>query len=127
MVLWAAIQNLSDQIVRAFHPSRVVLFGSYASGGATDDSDVDIMVIFDGTESAPTASEVRRYVDVSFPLDLMVRTQPEIDRRVSMHDDFLREIVENGVVLYAAADGGVGNQGRSGLRYRESAGMFGML
>ncbi len=35
------IQKLADQIVERFRPCRVILFGSYATGMPTADSDVD--------------------------------------------------------------------------------------
>jgi predicted nucleotidyltransferase len=39
------IQKLVDQIVERFKPCRVILFGSYASGMPTADSDVDLLVV----------------------------------------------------------------------------------
>ena len=50
MVPNEGIQQLSERIVREFHPERIILFGSYAYGIPTNDSDVDILVIlpFDG-------------------------------------------------------------------------------
>ena len=42
MVGMAEIQNLCARIVSSFHPQKVLLFGSYAHGAATPDSDVDL-------------------------------------------------------------------------------------
>ena len=39
------IRFLSERIVETFHPQRIYLFGSYASGKPTPDSDVDLLVI----------------------------------------------------------------------------------
>ena len=39
------IRKLCDQIAREFHPERIILFGSHASGHARPESDVDLLVI----------------------------------------------------------------------------------
>ena len=36
-----AIQNLCDRIVQEFQPERIILFGSYAHGNPTPDSDLE--------------------------------------------------------------------------------------
>jgi predicted nucleotidyltransferase len=47
MVALTDIEEFSQALVREFHPRRVVLFGSHASGTARDDSDVDLLVTMD--------------------------------------------------------------------------------
>jgi predicted nucleotidyltransferase len=39
------VSNLTDVLVQAAHPKRIILFGSQARGDAVHDSDFDIMVI----------------------------------------------------------------------------------
>ena len=39
------INEFKDKLVEFYQPERVILFGSYASGKAHVDSDVDILVI----------------------------------------------------------------------------------
>ena len=45
MVTNEQIQAVTDVIVDHFKPQAVILFGSYATGTATEDSDIDILVI----------------------------------------------------------------------------------
>jgi predicted nucleotidyltransferase len=45
MISRRAIQAFVDQVVRRFRPAKVILFGSHANGLATEDSDVDLMLI----------------------------------------------------------------------------------
>jgi predicted nucleotidyltransferase len=39
------IRAFSNAIAREFRPRKIVLFGSYAYGKPTEDSDVDVLVI----------------------------------------------------------------------------------
>ena len=47
MVTQKDIQATCDDIVREFAPLQVILFGSYAYGNPTEDSDVDLLVVMD--------------------------------------------------------------------------------
>ncbi len=97
------IKRVCAQIARLFQPERIVLFGSYAYGHPTSDSDVDLLVVmpFVG-KGFRKASEIRSRIDADFPLDLVVRTPAELRRRLEHGDYFLREATEKGELLYAA-------------------------
>ena len=101
-----AIHTFAQKIAREFKPHKIILFGSYAYGTPTSDSDVDMLVImpFEG-RGARKAAEILQATDPRFPIDLLVRTPEQIERRVSLGDFFIREITQKGKVLYAAANG----------------------
>lgn len=98
------IVELSQQIVREFHPERIILFGSYAYGTPAPDSDVDLLVIlpFEG-KSAYKSLEILNKVHPLFPVDILVRTPQQVRQRLTWNDFFLREILEKGRVLYEAS------------------------
>ena len=98
------IQSICDRIVREFHPTKVVLFGSHAGGSPTPDSDVDLLVILP-FEGSPVRKgfEIDRNLDHPFPIDLLVRTPEFVEQRLALNDFFYREIIEKGQVLYDAA------------------------
>lgn len=104
MVDMKSIHELTARIVRAYHPERVLLFGSYAYGTPSADSDVDLLVILpcEG-KGARKAVEILNTVDAKFPVDLLVRTPQQIRQRLARNDFFLREIIEKGKVLYEAS------------------------
>ena len=98
----AALAEIVHRIVAALHPKQIILFGSYAYGTPSHDSDVDLLVVME-TDARPAA----RYLAVSqllrprpFPLDILVKTPEEIAQAVEKGDCFLRQIVTRGRVLY---------------------------
>jgi len=104
MVPRHAIKKFTAEVGRRFKPARIILFGSYAYGKPTPDSDVDLLVVMPCKgRSLDAALKVRLAVDAGFPLDLIVRTPRELRRRLAMGDFFLREIVDRGEVLYEGA------------------------
>ncbi len=101
MIEEARIKALSERIATAFRPERIILFGSYAYGQPTEDSDVDLLVVlnFEG-KAVRKAIEIRTEMNPGIPIDLMVSTPQQLKERVAQNDWFLREIVEKGVTLY---------------------------
>lgn len=102
------IADVVAQLVEHFHPHKVILFGSYAYGTPTPDSDVDLLVVMETPlRNVEQAVEIRKAVDFPFPVDLLVRTPQHMAERVALGDVFLREVLTKGVVLYAANDTGM--------------------
>lgn len=103
MVTMNDIQDFAQGIGREFHPERVILFGSHVRGTVTDDSDVDLLVIlpFEG-KSINQSVQMRMKLRPAFPVDLVVRTPETVRARLAIGDDFMREIIEEGKVLYGA-------------------------
>ena len=99
-VTMSAIRRVVDQIVDRFAPRRVVLFGSRAAGRPRPDSDVDLLVVTDRPAGPDASLRIRRGIEYSFPLDLVVCVHNRLRRRVAEGDLLLREAVERGKVLY---------------------------
>ena len=102
MISAKEIQATCDDIVREFAPLQVILFGSYAYGAPTEDSDVDMLVVMDilKSETWQQRCEIKARIPKRFPLDLQVRSRADIAYRFSHNDWFLREVLEKGDVLY---------------------------
>lgn len=98
------ISAFARDVARQFKPQKIILFGSYAYGHPTEDSDVDILVImpFQG-RNPEKATEIWMATKPRFPIDIMVRKPEELQKRLKMGDFFLREITEKGKVLYEAS------------------------
>lgn len=103
MVAMNEIEEFGRRIGVEFGAEKVVLFGSYAHGVVTEDSDVDLLVIvpFEG-KSVSKSVEIRMKLRPKFPVDLLVRSPAMIHKRLEMGDGFIKGILEEGKVVYEA-------------------------
>jgi uncharacterized protein len=95
------IQAKATAIAKKYRPEKIILFGSYAAGNPTAISDVDLLVILNTEQSTWDISvEISLMLKHEFPMDILVRTPIEIAKRLKNGDFFIREILENGKILY---------------------------
>ncbi len=101
-----SIRRYCAAIAREFHPQRIVLFGSHASGRPHRDSDVDVLVIMKASRrlGRRPSLAIRQRVPANFPVDVIVRDPQDFAWRIAQGDSFLREIVETGRVMYECAN-----------------------
>ncbi|OFX15423.1 MAG: hypothetical protein A2Z18_06035 [Armatimonadetes bacterium RBG_16_58_9] len=101
MVSHNTIQELGLRIARECDAMKVILFGSYAYGTQSQDSDVDLLVIlpFEG-KSFWKSLEILNKVDPQFAVDLIARRPDDTARRYAQGDPLIREALDNGTVLY---------------------------
>ena len=100
------IEGFARQIAERFRPAKIILFGSYAGGNASADSDVDLLVLMEFEGAAQEqAYQIRRALPRRFPLDLLVRRPADVAHRVAAGDQFLRQILDTGRVLHERTDG----------------------
>lgn len=96
------IKTITDKLVSSINPLKIILFGSYAYGTQTPNSDIDICVVMNSTEK-PVKRRISRsklFLNREQPIDLIVYTPEELEQKLSSDDGFVREIVTNGSVLY---------------------------
>lgn len=96
MIAWADIERYGAAIAREFRPQKIILFGSYAYGQPTPDSDVDVMVILPSRKGRRPSLEIRRRISAGFPVDILVRAPSEISRRLRQGDSFVKEVMSKG-------------------------------
>ncbi|MBI5741259.1 MAG: nucleotidyltransferase domain-containing protein [Nitrospirae bacterium] len=96
------IRNISRKIVENFDPEKIILFGSFAEGTSTEESDIDLLVIMESNQrSAKRSMEISKVCRPKFvSMDILVRTPAEIKKRLAIGDYFIKDILEKGKVLY---------------------------
>ena len=103
------ILTLSERIAKEFQPEQIILFGSYAYGTPSEDSDIDILVVLPFTgKPMHKALEILRKINPEIPVDLLIRTPEQVKERISNNDWFMREVFEKGRRLYVADHARVG-------------------
>jgi predicted nucleotidyltransferase len=99
------IVEFGQRIGREFHPDKVVLFGSYASGQAAEDSDVDMLAImpFEG-KGFYQSLEILNRLDPAFAVDMLACQPGDAARRYTEGDPLIRTALDHGKVLYERND-----------------------
>lgn len=97
------IKDITKRIAKKYKPEKIILYGSFAYGRPRKDSDVDLLII-KKTKKRRTERHLqvdRMLLDRVLPLDFLVYTPQEIERRLSLGDFFIRNIIQQGKILYA--------------------------
>ena len=102
MVAMSKIEEFGRRIGRQCAAERVILFGSYAEGSATEDSDIDLLVV---AETSLPANErygaIRRLLaDVPAAFDIIVKTPDEYNRWRSVVNHVVYFADKYGRVIY---------------------------
>ena len=108
--------KLSDELetqirdaLAPLHPEKVILFGSYAWGQPTEDSDIDLYVVTQDDFMPATWRQKRdivravsnRILDLRtrYSIDLLVHTKPMHRKFVEIDSSFARQIMNEGTRL----------------------------
>jgi len=96
-----SLPQVVERLVRELRPYKIILFGSYAHGNPTPDSDVDLLIIWDAPQDRTERFRriTRALSPRPFPVDVISKTPEQLKRELP-HNFFLREILRSGQVLY---------------------------
>ncbi len=104
MVNLSTINKLRDKLINLYSPEKVYIFGSYAWGNPTEDSDLDILVITDKFEELSVGKRISLATDIlfdyEFPIDLIVESKKEFELSQLQKDSLESYIGSKGVVVY---------------------------
>ena len=99
------LNRIVERITGKFDPDKIVLFGSYAHGNPTTDSDADLLIIM-----RVSGSKRRQAVEIDFllqgipiPTDIIVVSPEEVARSCDCPGTIINEAIREGKVLYERA------------------------
>ena len=103
MITENKIEEIKDKIVKTVSPEKIILFGSYATGEATEESDIDLVVIWD-SDLNPHKRNLflsRLFPKRDFSLDIFAFTKEEANKLKDIAGTILYEAFHHGKVIYA--------------------------
>ena len=108
MITEAQIQAVVQRIVEGYAPDRIILFGSYAYGTPTEESDLDLLVM----KAGDPRRKSERIVEIGGfarggpdapALDILVLNSAEEERARQIRFIVEHKALRDGRELYAAA------------------------
>lgn len=102
MITANKIEEIKEKIVNAVSPEKIILFGSYATGEATEESDIDLVVIWD-SDLNPHKRNLflsRLFPKRNFSLDIFAFTKEEANKLKDIAGTILYEAFHRGKVIY---------------------------
>ncbi len=95
------IQNL---IIQDYSPNKIILFGSYAKGTATEKSDLDLLIISDIEKKIPRwkrgLSLRVKLSQYKIPRDLLFYSTDEVSHWIGVNNSFIDKVLKEGKILY---------------------------
>jgi predicted nucleotidyltransferase len=81
MIAQEQINEIISKIIQQFKPEKIILFGSYANGKPTEESDLDLLIIKDSDLSSRVQNRMVRNLvaDSRVPVDIIVKTKQEFE------------------------------------------------
>ena len=91
-----------NRLSNEYNSNRVYIFGSYAYGTPTKDSDLDVAVIVPKSEQPQYRRSRRGYSkirDIDFPIEILVFTESEVERAKKVNTSLISTILKKGIKL----------------------------
>lgn len=97
------LDSITQRLVTNLNPEQIILFGSYAYGEPTEDSDIDLLVIVAQSDEpryrrSRQAYRVLRGIGIS--KDILVMTRAEVERKANVPSSLISQVLSQGKVLY---------------------------
>ncbi|MEA3476431.1 MAG: nucleotidyltransferase domain-containing protein [Candidatus Cloacimonadota bacterium] len=102
MITEKQINEIVKRIVENYFPERIILFGSYAYGSPTKDSDLDLLIVKESNIPIhKRGREVRKYLrGLKVPMDIIIRTPAEFETYKDIIGTIIYPANKFGKVIY---------------------------
>lgn len=99
------LDDIIERIVVRFSPDRIILFGSYARGESTADSDFDLLIVMpvEGSRRNKANEIDLALADRTVPIDVIVVTPEQFEQQKNMIGTIVLEAVREGRIVYERA------------------------
>src|SRR5688572_9764124 len=103
MIETETVKTIVNKLVEAYSPIVIYIFGSYAWGKPSEDSDLDLLVVVNESEEKPHRRAVKGLIylkDLGISKDLIVSTKKEFEKYSSDKTSLFHLIKEKGKKVY---------------------------
>ncbi|HPF16343.1 MAG TPA: nucleotidyltransferase domain-containing protein [Thermotogota bacterium] len=97
------LEIIKNAILESSDTTRIILFGSYAQGNETDESDLDLCVITDENKrKREILRDIRRAIvdEANIPVDIFIYRSDEFEQKAAIENSFEHIIKESGITLH---------------------------
>lgn len=104
MIAKEILDQAVKRLVKTYHPLSIYLFGSYAWGNPTDDSDLDLLIVIDHSDQNDFQRAVAGHHalwGLEIPKDLLVFTQNEFENEAQDVTTLCHKVIKDGIKVYA--------------------------
>ena len=97
------IDEIIERIVGFAKPIKIIIFGSFARGDQTEESDIDILVVEDEVMfRRKEMVRIRRALrDMRVPIDIIVASKKQIEEYGQIYGTVLFSAMQEGKTVYA--------------------------
>lgn len=98
------IEKVKNLLVNAYNPLEIYLFGSYAWGHPSRDSDLDLVIVVEKSDEKSYKRPLIAYdalIDINIPTDIIVYTKDEFENRAKKITTLCYKIKSEGKLIYA--------------------------
>ena len=102
MISEEQIKLIINKIINDYNPKKIILFGSYAIGNPTDDSDIDLLIVKDSNLPVIERNRLVRklFKDYTYPIDIIVKTSDEFNKYKDIIGTVVYSASKYGKVIY---------------------------
>jgi predicted nucleotidyltransferase len=100
------IDEVKNRLVKTYNPVAIYLFGSYAWGTPTEDSDLDLLIVVDTSDERAIKRSLHGYKalwGLEIAKDILVYTSDEFKTSSQKEASLPHKIKHYGKVIYARA------------------------
>ena len=106
MIKKEIIEEVKKRLIEVYNPVAIYMFGSYAWGTPTEDSDLDLLIVVDKSDEKSYKRPVAGYralrgLDIS--KDLIIKTKEEFEQASNDITTLIYKIKNDGELIYAKA------------------------
>jgi uncharacterized protein len=101
----ATFDEIVQRLIAVSSPRKIILFGSAATGTMTDDSDIDLLVVFDTVSNQlDTMRFLRRQLRrLGYPFDVLVQDTDSFEGCKNLVNSIAYEAHHQGRILYESS------------------------